>query len=203
MLLIRWFTTRLTNDEVSRAGSATPGRVDSLSLIITIGLDVLVDGVLIGVAFAAGAKAGLLITIALTLEVLFLGLSAAGEMSKAAWSRSAVIATIAGLALLLPAGGVLGASVLAELRGPELEVALSFGAAALLYLVTEELLVAAHEIPETPASTAMFFAGFLLLLILDMLSQAEGASDRATRLISTTDAFTVTAPLSIAPRMED
>lgn len=39
---------------------------------------------------------------------------------------------------------------------------------ALLYLVTEELLVEAHEGgKETPFATAMFFAGFLLLLLLE------------------------------------
>jgi ZIP family zinc transporter len=34
-------------------------------------------------------------------------------------------------------------------------------AVALLYLVTEELLVEAYEVPETPLSTAMFFIGSL------------------------------------------
>lgn len=46
---------------------------------------------------------------------------------------------------------------------------LSFGSAALLFLVTEELLVEAHEVSETAARTAMFFAGFLLFLVLGML----------------------------------
>lgn len=45
---------------------------------------------------------------------------------------------------------------------------LAFGLIALLYLVTEELLVEAHEGgKETPFATAMFFAGFLLLLLLE------------------------------------
>lgn len=54
-------------------------------------------------------------------------------------------------------------------------MALSFGAAALLYLVTEELLVEAHEVPKTTLSTAMFFLGFLILLIIDMVRQSGGA----------------------------
>jgi ZIP family zinc transporter len=40
--------------------------------------------------------------------------------------------------------------------------------AALLYLVTEELLVEAHEVAETPWAAAMFFAGFLLFLVLGL-----------------------------------
>lgn len=51
-----------------------------------------------------------------------------------------------------------------------LEIALSFGLAALLFLVTEELLVEAHEVQETPLSTATFFAGFLLFLMLGMVA---------------------------------
>ncbi len=46
---------------------------------------------------------------------------------------------------------------------------MEFGVAALLYLVTEELLVEAHEVPETAATTSMFFVGFLLLLVIDLL----------------------------------
>ena len=39
------------------------------------------------------------------------------------------------------------------------------------YLATEELLVEAHEVPETPLATATFFAGFLLLMMVEMLTQ--------------------------------
>ena len=53
-----------------------------------------------------------------------------------------------------------------------MEAVLAFTCAALLYLVAEELLVEAHEgreESETPLETAVFFAGFLALLILDMM----------------------------------
>jgi ZIP family zinc transporter len=43
---------------------------------------------------------------------------------------------------------------------------LGFGVASLLYLVTEELLAEAHEVPDTPVVTATFFAGFLLPIII-------------------------------------
>ena len=46
---------------------------------------------------------------------------------------------------------------------------MSFGVAALLYLVTEELLTEAHEVDETPLLTAMFFVGFIGLLMIEML----------------------------------
>lgn len=37
----------------------------------------------------------------------------------------------------------------------------------LLYLVTEELLVEAHEKPDTPLISATFFVGFLGLLLVE------------------------------------
>lgn len=140
------------------------------SLLIILGIDVLVDGLLIGIGFAAGAKEGALLTLALTLEVVFLGLSAVATLSKAGASRASSIGAVVGLATVLLASTVVGSALLAGLAGSNLELVLSFGAAALLYLVTEELLVEAHEEPETPLLTSMFFVGFLALLLVEMLA---------------------------------
>ncbi|MEO7909342.1 MAG: transporter [Roseiflexaceae bacterium] len=139
-------------------------------LILVVGIDLLVDGLLVGVGFAAGAKVGLLLTIALTLEILFLGLSTAAELTEAGASRTRVIITTAGLGLLVAIGALVGVTLLNGLSGPALATVLSFGAAALLYLVTEELLVEAHEIPDTPLITAAFFVGFLVLFVIEMIA---------------------------------
>ena len=40
-----------------------------IGLLTTVGVDIAIDGLLIGIGFAAGAKTGVLITIALTLKV--------------------------------------------------------------------------------------------------------------------------------------
>ncbi|MFZ3141295.1 ZIP family metal transporter [Polaromonas sp.] len=138
-------------------------------LLIALGVDIALDGLLVGVGFAAGDKQGLLITIALTLEVLFLGVSAAAALSRVGASRAHIVLTTAGLAGLLLAGAGLGSVVLSRMSGEALDVVLSFGVAALLYLVVEELMVEAHEVPETPWLSATFFIGFLLLLVIEML----------------------------------
>jgi zinc transporter, ZIP family len=147
-----------------------PTNAQPTSLLITLGIDVLIDGLLIGVGFAAGAKQGVLLTIALTIEVLFLGLSAAVALARAGAARAKIIGTSAGLGFLLALGAVVGTALLGNLSGMTKEIVLSFGAAALLYLVTEELLVEAHEEPETPLLTAMFFVGFIALLVIEMLA---------------------------------
>ncbi len=51
-----------------------------------------------------------------------------------------------------------------------MELVLSFGLSALLFLVTEELLTEAHEEKETVWHTSIFFGGFLLFLILGMMT---------------------------------
>ena len=137
-----------------------------VGLMTIIGIDVLVDGLVLGIAFVAGAKAGLLLTVALTLEVVFLALALVTELSEAAWGRLRIVAVTGALIMLLSLGAILATPVAAM---PDVVVTgfLSFGLIALLYLVTEELLVEAHETPDRPWVTAMFFAGFLLLLSLE------------------------------------
>jgi len=144
-------------------GERVEGKFGLVSLIAA---DLLVDGVVLGLAFQAGAKAGLLLTIALTIEVLFLALSVAAELGDGPDRRLRNVATTAGLALMMPVGVIVSAPLSAA---PALVVtgAFAFGLVALLYLVTEELLVEAHEAGDTPWATALFFVGFLLLLILE------------------------------------
>lgn len=139
------------------------------SLVVAMGIDILLDGLLIGLGFAAGQKQGLLLTIALVLEVLFLGVSCVTSIVKDGASRMRVLGTTAALAGLLMTGASAGAIALTALPAALLDGLLAFGVAALLYLVTEELLVKAHEEPETPAQTAMFFVGFIVLFTIDML----------------------------------
>lgn len=139
-------------------------------LLVTLGVDIITDGLLIGIAFAAGSQQGVLVTLALTIEVLFLGLAAATALVQTGTPARTVMLVTAGLAALLLLGATLGAAVFGGFTGARLEVVLAFGSAALLYLVTEELLVEAHEVPETPVTTTMFFGGFLLLLVLEMLA---------------------------------
>lgn len=160
MLALRAFSHKL-----EAKGDDSP-----LGILVGVGIDIFLDGLLISISFAAGGKAGTLLTIALALELLTLGLAvgvALGENQEVAWK---VIGGTALLFLLVILGAALGALVLRFIPPSILEILLSFGLAALLYLVTEELLVEAHKKPETPAATGMFFAGFLVFLLLGMVS---------------------------------
>ena len=151
---------------VRRIGTFATGPVALMSMV---GVDILIDGLVLGIAFAAGSKAGFILTVALTIEVLFLGLTVANELGESVRSRLKIVGITAGLVLLLPTG-VLLASPLTLLPSAVLTGFFAFGLIALLYLVTEELLVEAHEVPDRPWVTAMFFIGFLLLLVLEEIS---------------------------------
>lgn len=137
-----------------------------LALVGAIAVDLLIDGMVLGLAFIAGAKAGLLLAIALTLEVLFLGVTVTEELADTIRSKAKVVAITFGLALFLPIG-TLAALPVAQLSPSVIAGFLSFGLIALLYLVTEELLVEAHEKPDTPLISAMFFVGFLGLMLIE------------------------------------
>lgn len=163
LLAVRWFAEQMQAQSVQKQAQPT-------SMLAVIGIDVFIDGILVGVGFAAGQEQGILLTIALTLEVLFLGLSTSAELSEAGAARGRVLGMVMLLALLLAIGAGLGVTLLRGLTGAALEAALAFGAAALLYLVTEELLVEAHEVPETPLTTATFFLGFLILFVIEMVA---------------------------------
>lgn len=142
-------------------------------LITMIAIDVLVDGLVLGIGFAAGARAGVLLTIALTIEVLFLALPLTAALQKAEIVRGKIVALIAGMSLLLPVGTLLGLGA-GALPGQWTSTIFAFSLMALLYLVTEELLVEAHETQDRPWIAAMFFFGFLLLVLIEELAPLEG-----------------------------
>ncbi len=140
---------------------------EASSFIVAVAFDTLIDGLIIGLGFVAGAAQGLLLTFALSLEVLFLGLALTGSLSRF-YSGAAIIAISAVIGAMLPIGASLGLAA-AGLPPGVIAAGYAFGLVALLYLVTEELLVEAHAHPQhdSPFITALFFIGFLGIVLLE------------------------------------
>lgn len=187
MLAIRMWTRRLapaTETDVQPGGRATASaregaempvrpagavpRTVPWALVATVAVDVVVDGLLIGIGFAAGSGTGRLLALALTIELLSLGIAVAVELVEATGSRARGALGASALALLIVPAAVLGTAGLRGAPESALAAVLAFGAAALLFLVTEELLTEAHAVEETPLSTTMFFVGFLALFLLEL-----------------------------------
>jgi ZIP family zinc transporter len=79
------------------------------------------------------------------------------------------LAVTGGIALLLLIGAFGAGFFLADASKATLAIVLSFGAAALIYLIAEELLVENIEAEESIFSTVTLFGGFLALLTLKLL----------------------------------
>jgi zinc transporter, ZIP family len=162
MLALKVFTHGLDDEEHEEEAKGV-----SKGMVLGIILDLLIDGILIGLAFLAGMEMGILIATALAIETFSLGLALSVSFKK---SRSAVWKSfffIFAIALAAPCGAAFSLFVLDALPHSFDIIMLAFGTAALLYLVTEELLLKAHETPDTPWVTASFFLGFVTILLLN------------------------------------
>jgi zinc transporter, ZIP family len=161
----------LVIDEVvkrfNHGGAHAGTRGPSPGQLVPIGVDLLLDGLLIGIAMTTGMKQGVLLTIALTLELFSLGLTMAVQFAASKFAVRVLAPTA--IASLMIVGAVLGLTLLADASVHTLAGLLAFGCAALLYLVTEELLIESHESADTAVTTTMFFVGFLVFLLLGMV----------------------------------
>ncbi|MGE5213300.1 MAG: ZIP family metal transporter [Nitrospirota bacterium] len=166
MLAIRGLSRRAEASRESGPGTPWP-------LIGAVSVDIFVDGMLVGVGFAIGARQGILLTIALTGCAVSLGLATAVSVLRPGTTPCRALTITSAIAALPIAGAAVGALIATLLSGEWLTAVLAFTCAALLYLIAEELLVEAHESQEakheSAFTTAVFFAGFLALLLIDML----------------------------------
>lgn len=145
------------------------GAVNGLStgLLLATFIDVATDGFIIGAGFAAGGETGTILALGLSVELLFLGLA----LTSGATAGWRIVAISGALGLTVLCFAVLGNLLLAGASHTVIGGTLAFSAAALLYLVTEELLMEAHEVEEKPISTLVLFGGFLTFWSIQLAGQ--------------------------------
>lgn len=152
MYAMKLWTTRMEANQTASVGGLDWG------LLIATFIDIAMDGFIIGAGFAAGGETGMILALGLSVELLFLGLALTSDSTKG-W-RIVVISGALAVTVLVCA--VLGNILLSGASNTVIAAALAFSAAALLYLVTEELLIEAHEVEEKPIATLVLFSGFLV-----------------------------------------
>jgi ZIP family zinc transporter len=162
MIALKWLVKWL-----ERRGTRRP----ALGLVLAATADTFIDGAIIGAGFSASRELGLLLTAALGLELFFVTLSVGSELHRTKSRRLAGILTTSGIALLLPIGAGAQHLVFHDASQTTIATVLSFGAAALIYLVAEELLVESIEAEESLLSTAMLYAGFVTILVFELLER--------------------------------
>ncbi|OIR06649.1 hypothetical protein GALL_112560 [mine drainage metagenome] len=136
-----------------------------MGLLLATFIDVATDGFIIGAGFAAGGETGTILALGLSVELLFLGLALASE-AVAGWRIIAISGALGATVLVF---SLIGSYLLAGASKALIGGALAFSAAALLYLVTEELLIEAHEVEEKPISTLVLFGGFLSFWCIQLI----------------------------------
>lgn len=156
---MKLWATHLEEDEKTTKSGLNWG------LLVATFIDIMVDGFIIGTGFAAGGETGPILALGLSVELLFLGLALTSDATKG-W-RIVMIAGMLGVTVLVCA--LLGSFLLSGASNTVIAAALAFSAAALLYLVTEELLIEAHEVEEKPIATLVLFGGFLVFWSIQLL----------------------------------
>jgi len=168
MLLIKHFSHRAAEKhkmEIAN-GAALVSKALPWALLIGIAVDIFIDGILLGVGFAAGQSEGILLCIALSIEILVLGLVVATELKTENFQKLKIFQIVVVLGVFFVFGALGGSIMLSFLPKELLVYILAFGLSALMYLVTEELLIEAHELKDTPFNTAVFFIGFFVFLMI-------------------------------------
>jgi ZIP family zinc transporter len=140
-----------------------------VGLAAAAAVDTLIDGILTSAGFSVNQHLGSLLAIALALELLFLTLSVGVEFREAKFGRWQSLAVTGGIALSFLVGAFISSFFFVDISEASLAVVLSFGAAALIYLIAEELLVENIQAEESVFSTMTLFSGFLALLILKLV----------------------------------
>lgn len=138
------------------------------SMVSAISIDVAVDGLLVGLGFAVGRHEGIILLLAMSVEVLFLGISTMSVCSNRSINHNKALMLASSSGVILGVAAIVGNKIASALHGDVYLGIIAFGLAALLYLVTEELLIEAHESPDEPVETASFFVGFLAILLLTL-----------------------------------
>ncbi len=139
----------------------------STGLLLATFIDVATDGFIIGAGFAAGGETGTILALGLSVELLFLGLA----LTSAATKGWRIIGISGALGVTVLVFSMLGNLLLSGASHAVIGGTLAFSAAALLYLVTEELLMEAHEVEEKPISTLVLFGGFLAFWSIQLIGR--------------------------------
>lgn len=156
-VLFMFGVSRLGSYLEERGAAANVRNQLNFGMIIAVFIDAALDGVTIGAGFAAGQKVGFALALGLSVEMLFLAMSLISD----ALHGKRLLALSAALSATILGSAALGYRFLSTSSATAISIALAFSAAALIYLVTDELLIEAHEHEEKPYSMLVLFAGFV------------------------------------------
>lgn len=151
-----------------------PSAAVNWSSILPVLIDFMCDGLLMGLSFAAGEGAGLILVLSIALEMSSVGAAVFQGMRSSKVPTGKAFSVMIFLAAALFGSGAGAFMVSGALAGTPLFFGLmSYGVAACLWLAGEDLLVEGHSDGEKSWVTSMFFLGFLLPVLLEKMERAN------------------------------
>lgn len=150
----------------------SPSAAVNWGSIVPVLIDFMCDGLLMGLSFAAGEGAGLILVLSIALEMSSVGAAVFQGMISSKVAAGKAFTVMVFLALALFGSGAAAFMLSTSLAGTQLYFGLmSYGVAACLWLAGEDLLVEGHADGESSWVTAVFFLGFLLPVLLEKLER--------------------------------
>ena len=143
------------------------------SLIIPVVIDAFVDGFLIGLSCSLSHHAGLVLAFATCIEMTFLGAAFAATVARCTGaSRVSRLVTVFVPPCVLLIAAVIGAALgdISSSSPAAFTAFVAFGVVALLFLVTHELLIEAHDAQggkEVWWINVVLFVGVFVVLLLN------------------------------------
>lgn len=167
--LVDGFMPHLHERFVPHERSAEQRRIDRRGWMVLAALTIhnVPEGLAVGVAFAAGGpELGVPLAIAIGMQNIPEGTAAAVPLVAAGRSRRAAALTALASGAVEPLAAFIAYGVV-ELVGGILPFALAFAAAAMLYVVVDELLPEAHERGYYREASLALLVGFAVMMALD------------------------------------
>ncbi len=143
----------------------------SIEVISSVAIDFFIDAMLIGIALASTTNSnGYIMAIALGIEMFILSLTTISQARKAGSSSLSMVFVSALFVVVVVAGMYIGMYFANRFKNSSTYYLLiAFGVAALMWLVTEDLLSKSKYLDSRIGAT-MLFLGFLSVIILGWLN---------------------------------
>ena len=151
------------------------GRI-TIASVVNIGISLMLNGVLVGIAFQSSGASGILMTVTLTIKGVLIGSGLAQTLFQRGSSLLFVLCVLTAFSAIAFGGSVLGWFLITT--DARIITALICAAAAgiMLWVVFEELMIEAHQRGANRMDSMSFFIGCGLAVWLSMvLSDAAGA----------------------------
>lgn len=147
----------------------------SIEVVVSIAIDFFIDSLLIGIALSSltGGTSSMIMAIALGIEMFILSMTTTSQMHAANSSYLYIMTVTATFVMSTIVGLFSGMFAANMLKGtPMMYMLMAFGVSALIWLVTEDLIVKSKYL-DSRLAASMLFLGFMTVLVIGWFGHAH------------------------------